>query len=111
MTKDNERVGRPTRTDERALTLVREMTDTDRHLTVRDTAEMCDLKRTVLQCLSKVSVQTFEVYSVRRRKVLKRIETYKSGNISTLHRDVKHRRTSASRVLDLVFLNWHHFIQ
>ena len=30
-------------TDEMSLTLVREVTDTDRRLTVRDTAEMSDL--------------------------------------------------------------------
>ena len=46
-------VGRPTLTDERALTLVREVIDTDRRLTVRDTAEMRDLKRTALQCILK----------------------------------------------------------
>ena len=63
-------VGRPTLTDERALTLVREVTDTDRRLTVRDTAEMRDLKWTALQFISKVGVQTLEVYSGRRRKVL-----------------------------------------
>ena len=71
---------------------------------------MCDLKRTVLQCISKVGVQTLEVYSVRRRKVLKRIKTYKSGDISTLHRNVKNRRIAAPRMLDLVFLDWHNFI-
>ena len=108
-TKHNESVGRPTLTDERALTLVREVIDTDRRLTVRDSPEMCDLKRTVLQFISKVSVQTLEVYSVRRRKVLKIIETYKSGNISTLHRDVKNRGIVAPRMLDLVFLDWHNF--
>ena len=43
-TKDNERVDRPTLTDKRALTLVREVIDTDRRLTDRDTVEMCNLK-------------------------------------------------------------------
>ena len=71
-TKDNERVGRPSLTDEKAFTLVREVIDTDRRLTVRDTAEMCDLKSTVLQCISEVGVQTLEVYSVRRRKRFKK---------------------------------------
>ena len=86
-------------TDERALTLVRDVTDTDRRLTVRDTAEMCDLKRTALQSISKVGVQTLEaVYSGRRRKVLKRKETFKSSNISSLHRDVKNRHIAAPRM-------------
>ena len=68
---------------------MRKVIDTDRRLTVRDTAEMRDLKRTALHGISKVGVQTLEVYSGRRRKVLRRIETYKSNNISTLHRNVK----------------------
>ena len=38
------------------LTLVREMTDTDRRSTVGDTAEMCDLKRTIVQCIFKASI-------------------------------------------------------
>ena len=41
---NNERFGSPTLTDEMALTLVREVTDTDRRSTVGDTAVMCDLK-------------------------------------------------------------------
>ena len=61
----------PPFTDGRALTLVREVIDIDRRITVRDTAEMYDLKRTTLHYISKVDVQTLEVYSVRRRKVLK----------------------------------------
>ena len=65
LTEDNERVSRPTLNDERVLTLVREVIDTDWCLTVRNTAEMCDLKSTVLQCISKVGVQTLEVYLVR----------------------------------------------
>ena len=97
-TKDNLRVGRPTLADERALTLVREVINTGRRLTVRDTAEMHDIKRTALECISKVGVQTLEVYSGRRQKVLKRIETFKSRNISTLHRDIKNRRRAASRL-------------
>ena len=44
---NNERFGSPTLTDE-ALTLVREVTDTDRRSTVGDTAVMCDLKRTTV---------------------------------------------------------------
>ena len=68
---------------------MRKVIDTDRRLIDRDTAEMRDLKRTALQCISKVGVQTLEVYSGRRRKILKRIETCKSSSISTLHRDVK----------------------
>ena len=71
---------------------MREVIDTDRRLTVRDTAEMRDLKRTALQCISKVGVQTLEVYSGRRLKVLNRIETFKSSSISTLHCDIKNRR-------------------
>ena len=47
--QNNERLGRSTLSDERALTLVREVTDIDRRSTVGDTAEMCDLKRAVLQ--------------------------------------------------------------
>ena len=38
---------------------------------------------------------------------LKRIKTYKNGNISTLHRDVKNRRIAAPHVLNLVFLDYH----
>ena len=45
---NNERFGSPTLTDERALTLEREVTDTDRRSTVGDTAVMCDLKRTTV---------------------------------------------------------------
>ena len=70
LTKHNERVCRPTLTDERALKLVREMIDTGRLLTVCDTAELCDLKRTTLQCISKVGVQTVDVYSLKRQNVL-----------------------------------------
>ena len=54
--KDNESVGISILTDESALALVRELTDTDWLLTFRDTAEMCDIKRTILQCTFKVSV-------------------------------------------------------
>ena len=57
--QNNERIGRHTLTDERVLSLVREVTDTDRRSTVGDTAKMCDLKRTTVQCIFKVSVQTF----------------------------------------------------
>ena len=80
--KNNERVGRPTLTDERALTLVREVTDTDRRSTVGDTAVMCDLKRTTVQYIFKVGVQTLGMYSVWWRNVWKEyIETFKNGNI------------------------------
>ena len=71
---------------------------------------MCDLKGTILQCITKVGVQTLEVYSVRRRNDLKRIETYKSSNVSILHRDVKHRGIAAPLMLDLVILDWHNLI-
>ena len=33
-----------------------------------------------------------------------------TGNISTLHCDIKNRRISAPHMLDLVFLDWHNFI-
>ena len=46
-------------TDETALMLVREVIDTDGHLTVCNTAEMCDHnERTAVQCIFKVGVQT-----------------------------------------------------
>ena len=45
---NNERFGSPTLTDERALTLVRKVSDTNRRSTVGDTAVMCDLKRTIV---------------------------------------------------------------
>ena len=45
---NNARFDSPTLTDERALTLVREVTDTDWRSTVGDTAVMCDLKRTTV---------------------------------------------------------------
>ena len=109
-TKDNQMIVGPILTDERPLTLVREVIDTDRRLTVHYTAEMRDLKRTALQCISKVGVQTIEVYSGRRKKVLKRIEMFKSSNILTLHRDFKNRRIAAPRMLTLMFLDWHYFI-
>ena len=67
--QNNERVGRPTLTYERALILVREVTNTDQRSTVDDTTEMCDLnKRTTVQCIFKfkVGVQTLEVYLVWR---------------------------------------------
>ena len=60
--KDNERVGRPTLADERALKLVMEVIDIDHLLIVRDTAKMCDLKRTNVHCIFKVGVLTPEVY-------------------------------------------------
>ena len=67
--KNNERFGSPTLIDERTLTLVREVTDTDRRSTVGDTAVMCDLKRTTVQYIFKVGVQTLGMYSVWRRNV------------------------------------------
>ena len=110
--QNNERVDRPTLIDVRALTLVRDVTDKGRLSTVCDTAEMCDLKRTTVQCIFifKVGVQKLEMYSEWRRNFLKTIETYKNGNISTLYRDVKTRRTAVPRALHLVFLDWHSFI-
>ena len=42
---NNARFDSPTLTDERALTLVREVTDTDWRSTAGDTAVMFDLKR------------------------------------------------------------------
>ena len=51
---NNERFGSPILTDERALTLVREETVTDRRSTVGDTVVMCDLKRTTVQYIFKV---------------------------------------------------------
>ena len=45
---NNARFDSPPLTDERALTLVREVADTDRRSTVGDTAVMCDLKRTTV---------------------------------------------------------------
>ena len=41
---------------------------------------------------------------------LNRIETYKNVNISTLLCDVKIDVIAALRVLDLVFLDWHGFV-
>ena len=79
--QNNESVGRPALTDERALTLVREVADTDRRSTVGDTAEMCDLKRTTVLCIFKVDVQTLEVYSAWRRIFLKTIKPYKKDSI------------------------------
>ena len=71
--QNNERVDRPTLTDEWALTLVREVTDTDRCTTVGDTTEICDLnKTTTVQCIFKNGVQTLEVYLVWRRNVFKK---------------------------------------
>ena len=89
---------------------MREVTDTDRPLTDRDTAEMRDFKRIALQCFSEVGVQTLEINSGRRRKVLKIIETFKRRKISTLHREVKHRRIPAPRMLAMMFVDWHNFI-
>ena len=65
--KNNERVGRHTLADERVLPPEREMTDTDRRLTVDDTAVMCDLKRTTVHYIFKGGVQTLGMYSVWRR--------------------------------------------
>ena len=103
--KDNKTGDRPTFTNERALTLVRKVIDTDRRLTVHDTAEMYDLMRLSMQCIFQVGVQTIEVYLVWRRNFLEIIEIYKIGNISTLHRDVNNRRIATPPLLDLVFLN------
>ena len=61
------------------------MIDTDRRLTVYDTAEMYDLIRITMQCIFQMGVQTIEVNLVWRRIFfffLERIETYKIGNIS-----------------------------
>ena len=85
---------------------MREVTDTDWRSTAVDTAEMCDLKKTTVQCIFKAGVQTLDVYSawllffLNRIEtyenvfgvaaiVLNRIETYKNVNISTLLCDVK----------------------
>ena len=65
--KNNERFGIPGLTDERALTL--DLTDTDRRSTVGDTAVMCELKRTTVQYIFEVGVQTLGMYSVWRRNV------------------------------------------
>ena len=46
-----------THSDDRALKLVREVTDTDWCSTTGDTAVMCDLKRTTVQYIFKVGVQ------------------------------------------------------
>ena len=54
---------------ERALMLLREVTDTDRRSTAGDTAVMCDLKRTTVQYIFKVGVQTLGMYSVWWRNV------------------------------------------
>ena len=71
--QNNERVGIPTLTDEWALTLVREVTNTDRRSKVCDTTEMCDLNETTtVQCIFKNSVPTLEVYLVWRRNVFKK---------------------------------------
>ena len=67
--KNNERFGSHTLIDERALTLVREVADTDRRSTVGDTAVMCDLKRTRVQSIFEVGVQTLGMYSLWRRNV------------------------------------------
>ena len=56
-------------TDDRALKLLREVTDTDWCSTVVDTAVMCDLKRTTGQYIFKVGVQTLGMYSAWRRNV------------------------------------------
>ena len=98
------------RSYERALTLVRKVIDTDQRLTVHDTAEMYDLMRITMQCIFQMDVQTIEVYLVWRQKFLERIETYKIDNISTLHCDVKSRHITTPPMHDLVFLNWHNFI-
>ena len=57
----------PPLSDDRALKLVREVTDADRCSTVGDTAVMCDLKRTTAQYIFKMGVQTLGMYSVWRR--------------------------------------------
>ena len=54
--KNNERLSDPPLTDDRALKLVREVTDTDWCFTVGDTGVMCDLKRTTVQYIFKVGV-------------------------------------------------------
>ena len=51
-------------TDDRALKLVRGVTDTNWRSTVGNTAVMCDLKRTTMQYIFKVGVQTLRMYSV-----------------------------------------------
>ena len=70
---------------------MKKVIDTDRRVTVHDTAEMYmyDLMRLTMQCIFEMDVQKIEVYLVWWRTFLERIETYKIGNISTLHRDVK----------------------
>ena len=57
---------RPPLTDDRALQLVREVTDTDWCFTVGDTAVMFDLKRNTVQYIFKVGIQSLGMYSVRR---------------------------------------------
>ena len=62
--KNNERFSDHPLTDDKALKLVREVTDTDWCSTAGDTAVMCDLKRTTAQYIFQVGVQTLGMYSV-----------------------------------------------
>ena len=86
------------------------MIDTDWSLTVHDTAEMYDLMRIIMQSIFQMSGQTIEVYLVWWRFFLGGFVTYNIGNVIALHRDVKNRRIAAPPMLDLMFLNWHNFI-
>ena len=62
--QNNERVGRPILTEERMLTLVREVTNTDRRSTVGDTTEMCDLNEDHRAVYFQSGCPDLEVYSV-----------------------------------------------
>ena len=62
--KNNERFGIPTLTDERALTLVREVTDTDRRATVGNTTVMYELKRTTVQYIFSIFPDIRNVFGV-----------------------------------------------
>ena len=66
VSKQNER---PPLTDDRALKLVRDVTDTNWCSTIGSTAVMCDLKRITAQYIFKGCVQTLGMYSVWRRNV------------------------------------------
>ena len=58
------------------------------YIIIGDIAEMCDLKRTTVQCIFKGCPGIRSVFSM----TVKLLNRDKHGNISTLHRDVKNRR-------------------
>ena len=109
-TKDNERVGRPAIADEKALTLVRKVIDTDWLLTVRDIAEICDLKRTTVH---DILTEHFGMQRVSARWVPRLLtDENKERRVSTSRAFLRKWKTGGDAFLDRIITSdetWLHY--